>query len=109
MQYSRESKEKRLLAQLMANKGDNAINDAFAAAKKFSEAESKLERSKKSQMDLLNQAQAGHCCESCEGKWLSGAKKVLEGNGIAFKSFCEAMYIVLEKERGKYQNIYIYC
>ncbi len=36
------------------------------------------------------------------------AQQLLEGNSITLKSFCKAIYTVLEKGRGKYQNIYIH-
>lgn len=50
----------------------------------------------------------GQCCEGCNSKWLLAAEQLLESNGISTNSFCEAVYVALEKGRGKYQNIYIH-
>ncbi len=97
------------LAEFIANKGENAVSDALAIAKEFAEAESKLARSKKTRIDLLKEAKDdGQCCEGCNSKWLLAAEQLLESNGISTKSFCEAVYVALEKGRGKYQNIYIH-
>lgn len=93
------------LAEFIANKGENAVSDAFAVAKEFAEAESKLARLKKTRLDLLKEAKdCGQCCEGCNGKWSLAAEQLLQGNGISVKSFC----VALEKGRGKYQNIYIH-
>lgn len=97
------------LAEFVANKGENAVSDALAIAKEFAEAESKLARSKKTRIALLKEAKDdGQCCEGCNSKWLLAAEQLLESNGISTNSFCEAVYVALEKGRGKYQNIYIH-
>jgi hypothetical protein len=63
----------------------------------------------KSCVDLLTEAkEGGKYVEGCNGKWLLAAEQLLESNSITHKSFCDAIYIALEKGRGKYQNIYIH-
>jgi hypothetical protein len=95
------------LAEFIANKGENAVDDALAVAEEFDEAEKKLARMQKSRVDLLTEAKEdGKCVEGCEGKWLMAAEQLLESNSITRQSFCDAIYIALEKGRGKYQNIY---
>ena len=97
------------LAEFIANKGDNGVDDALSVAKEFAEAEAKLARSKKSRIDILREAkEVGHCCEECEGNWLQAAEQLLKNNDISLKSFCEAVFTALQKGRGKYQNIYIH-
>ena len=96
------------LAEFIANKGENAVDDALAVAKEFQDAEEKLVRMQKSRVDLLNEAKEGECVNGCGGKWLLAAQQLLEANSIPVQSFCHAVYIALEKGRGKYQNIFIY-
>ena len=96
------------LAEFITSKRENAVEDALAVAKEFAEAEKKLARLRKTHVDLLNEAKEGECLEGCDGKWSLAAQQLLKGNSITLKSFCKAIYTVLEKGRGKYQNIYIH-
>ena len=97
------------LAEFIANKGDNCVDNTLSVAKQFSEAEAKLARSKKSRIDILREAMdEGSCLAACEGKWLEAAERLLHSNDIPVKSFCEAVFTALQKGRGKYQNIYIH-
>lgn len=96
------------LAEFIANKGDNAVDEALSVAKEFSEAEAKLARSKKTRIDILREAKDKGCCEGCEGKWLEAAERLVESNGIPLQFFCQSVFTALEKGRGKYQNIYIH-
>ena len=57
------------LAEFIANKGENAVDDALAVAKEFQDAEEKLARMQKSRVDLLNEAKEGKCVDRCDGKW----------------------------------------
>ncbi|CAB3981320.1 Hypothetical predicted protein [Paramuricea clavata] len=89
------------LAEFIANKRENAVDDALAVAKEFDEAEKKLARMQKSRVDLLTEAkEEGKCVAGCEGKWLLAAEQLLESNSITHQSFCDAIYIVLEKAGG---------
>ena len=75
------------LAEFIANKGENAVDDALAVAKEFQDAEEKLARMQKSRVDLLNEAKEGKCVNGCDGKWLLAAQQLLESNSIPVKSF----------------------
>lgn len=97
------------LAEFIANKGENAVDDALAVAKEFEEAEKKVLRMQKTRVDLLKEAKEKEkCVDGCDGKWLTAAVQLLESHSIPLKSFCDAVYIALLNGRGKYQNIYIY-
>ena len=54
----RSTKDVRLgktaLSQFIANKGTSAVDDALSIGKEFAEAEAKLERAKKSRIDILH-------------------------------------------------------
>ncbi len=93
VQQKRERKT--ALAEFIANKGENAVEDALAVAKEFAEAEKKLARLRKTSIDLLNEAKEGECLEGCDGKWSLAAQQLLEGNSITLKSFCKAIYTAL--------------
>ena len=68
-------------------------------------AQTKLERSRKTRLELLVEAAEGECVEGCEGKWLRWAQEILTTNGIQSTEFAAAVYSLLEKGRGKYRNI----
>ena len=51
------------LAEFIANKGENAVDDALTVAKEFQEAEEKLARMQKSRVDLLI------CCKRWKVTW----------------------------------------
>lgn len=68
-------------------------------------AKANLERSKKTRIQLLEEAQTRECIENCEGRWLQCAKEVLTTNGIGVREFANAVYTLLQKGRGKYRNV----
>ena len=106
VEQSREGKCE--LAEFIANRS-NKVEDALDVAKEFGEAEAKLLRSKKSRIQLLQEAKEGNCsCEGREGTWLEVAIQTLRNNGISIEAFSTAVYIALKKGRGKYQNIFIH-
>lgn len=96
------------LAEFIANRGSNAVDEALSVAKDFSEAEAKLQRAKKTRLEILQEAKEAACIEDCGGRWLEAAIQLLKQNGIAVVAFCNAVHVALEKGRGKYHNIYIY-
>ena len=65
------------LAEFIANKGENAVDDALAVGKEFQDAEEKLARMQKSCVDLLIEAKEGKCVDGCDGKWVTGCTTVV--------------------------------
>ena len=59
--------------QFIANRGHKAVDEALCLAREFSEVESKLERSKKTRMEILHEAKERECVATCEGKRLEAA------------------------------------
>ena len=51
------------LAEFIANRGQRCVDDALQLAKEFAEAEAKLARSKKTRVELLNEAYNGRMCQ----------------------------------------------
>ena len=96
------------LSEFIANRGQRAVEDALQLAKEFTEAEAQLARSKKSRLDLLEEAYKGDCASECNERWLRCATTLIENNGILLNHFCSSVYIALHQGRGKYRNIYVH-
>ena len=91
------------LAQLIANRGSKAVDEAIELAKEFSQAESLYLCANKTRIQLLQEESARECAAGCGGKWLEAADQLLQ-----MHEFCSAVYNALSKGRGKYRNIFIY-
>ena len=55
-------------AEFIANRGSKAVDEAIQLAKEFAEAEARLNRSRKSRIELLEEELTGECIDGCEGK-----------------------------------------
>ena len=58
------------LAEFIANRGQRCVDDVLQLAKEFAEAEAKLARSKKTRVELLNEAYNAECARECNEQWL---------------------------------------
>ena len=98
------------LAEFIANRGIRVVDEALQLAQEFSEAKEKLARSKKSRLDLLDEAYAGPCASDCNERWLQLAKRLIENNGVLLAHFCGSIHTALHVHLGqaKYQNIFIH-
>ena len=105
---AREREGKKCLVQFIANRGHKAVDEALCLAREFSEVESKLERSKKTRMEILHEAKETECVATYEGKWFEAAIQVLRIQEIMPSVFCQAVYDALEKGRGKFRNVYLH-
>ena len=99
---------KTTLAEFIANRGSKAVDEAIQLAREFAEAETRLNWSRKSRVELLEEELTGECTDGCQGRWLTAAKELLQRHEIEEHSFCNAIYNALEKGRGKYRNVYIH-
>ena len=64
-----------------------------------------IERSRKSRMQLLQEAGETDCVEGCNGQWRICAEEVLSNNRIPVRIFGDAVKELLTKGRGKNRNI----
>lgn len=71
------------------------------------DAQEKLDRAKKSRIEILEEAAQGECVTGCEGQWLTCALEVLQQNGIRKETFTESIKDLLIKGRSKFRNIMI--
>ena len=93
------------LAEFIMNHQLKVINHIITTTWDMLNAEANLARSKKMHMKLPGEAVESGCIENCEGRWLRCAKEVLAANGIDLRQFAKAIYMLLEKGRGKYRNL----
>ena len=105
---AQEREGKLSLAQFIANRGHKAVDEALTLAKEFSTAESLMGRSKKTRVQILQEAKEGDCVMGCAGEWFEAAHQVLANQEITPKVFCGAVYEALSKGRGKFRNIYVH-
>ena len=67
----------------------------------------KLARSKKTRLELLQEAKEKECMEGCGGLWKICAEEILANNLVPLQVFHDAVCDTLIKGRGKYRNIMI--
>ena len=70
-------------------------------------AQEKLDRAKKSRLEILEEASQGECAAGCNGQWLTCATEVLEQNGIRKEIFTTAIKDLLQNGRSKFRNVMI--
>ena len=95
------------LAQFIANRGSRVVDEAIFVGWELENAESTLQRSKMTRIEILYSKLEGECEPGCDDQWLQMAKEVLERNSIVRDDFAEAVRILLDKGRGKYRNVYL--
>ena len=69
------------------------------------EAPAKLERNQKTLLEILQEFLQEECVSTCNKKWLTIAKDILQRNSIPEADFTEAVRNLHAKGRGKYRNI----
>ena len=95
------------IAEFIANRGPRVVAEVLNTAWEMTNAQDKLERSKKTRLELLQEAALGNCVTGCEGKWLTCALEVLQQNGICRETFTGAIRDLLHQGRSKFRNIMI--
>ena len=95
------------IAEFIVNRGPRVVAEVLNTAWEMTNAQDKLERSKKTRLELLQEAALGNCVTGCEGKWLTCALEVLQQNGICRETFTGAIKDLLHQGRSKFRNIMI--
>ena len=96
------------LQNLLLTVAQKIVNQAIQTANELSEAQRRLERSKKTRIELLEESASSPCVEDCHGQWMSAATHILESNGISAERFSSAVYNALKRGGGKYRNVYLF-
>ena len=102
-----KSEGKTDLAEFLINRTPRAVADILNSTWQIENAQEKLARSKKTRMQILQEARESECAEGCDGQWQICAEEILTNNGVPVNVFRDAMTEVLSKGRGKYRNIMI--
>lgn len=105
--HEQKEQGKRDIAEFVFNRGPKVVAEVIDTAWEMKEAKETLDRSKKTRMEILQEALDSDCVTGCNGLWYYCACQVLDRNGIAKSSFANAVKELLEKGRGKYRNLMI--
>lgn len=95
------------IAEFVVNRGQRVVAELINTTWEIRNAHQHLQRSRKSRLDILRDAQVEECVPGCNGLWFYCASEILEKNGIDKGSFAKAVLELLEKGRGKYRNLLI--
>ena len=102
-----KSEGKNDIAEFIVNRGPRVVSEVLTTAWEMRSAQEKLDRSKKSRLEILEEAAQGECVSGCNGQWLTCACEVLEQNGIRKDTFTNAIKELLERGRSKFRNVMI--
>ena len=105
--YEQKKEGKPDLAEFLVNRTPRAVADVLNSAWEIENAQEKLARSKKTRMQLLEEAREKECVEGCNGQWQICAAEILSNNCVSLQVFRDAVCDLLMKGRGKYRNIMI--
>ena len=95
------------IAEFIVNRGPRVVAEVLNTAWELRNAQEKLDRSKKSRIELLHEASQGECVMGCDGQWLFYALEIVEQNGIKKETFTKSIKELLDKGRSKFRNIMI--
>ena len=95
------------IVEFIVNRGLRVVSEVLNTAWQMTPAQEKLNRSKKSRLELLQDAAEGECVLGCEGQWQACAREVLEQNSICKEAFTNSIKDLLENRRSKFQNLMI--
>ena len=95
------------IAEFIVNRGPRVVAEVLNTAWELRNAQEKLDRSKKSRIELLHKASQGECVMGCDGQWLFCALEILKQNGIKKETFTKSIKELLDKGRSKFRNIMI--
>ena len=102
-----KSEGKNDIAEFIVNRGPRVVSEVLTTAWEMRSAQEKLDRSKKSRLEILEEAAQGECVSGCNGQWLTCACEVLEQNGICKDTFTNAIKELLERGHSKFRNVMI--
>ena len=94
------------LAEFLISRSPHVVS-VFNSTWEIESASQKLERSKKTRVELLHEANESDCLENCNGQWLQCTVEVIENNQVPVHVFVDTVLILLTKGRSKYRNMMI--
>ena len=107
MLTNRKKEGKTDLVEFLVNRTPRAVADILNTAWEIENAAEKLARSKKTRLELLQEAKEKDCTKGCDGLWKICAEEILANNQVPLQVFRDAVCDLLINGRGKYRNIMI--
>ena len=59
------------IVEFIVDRGSRVVSEVLATAREMTNAEAKLDRSKKTRIEILEGAAQGQCASGCNGEWLT--------------------------------------
>ena len=87
------------LAEFLINQNPRAVADVMQSTWEIEESKAKLERGKKTRMELMQEARMAKCAPACDGNWYDCAKGMVDRNGLTVEYFSEVVRELLIKGR----------
>jgi len=105
--YEQSQEGKGDLMLFILSRSRKTIMELLDTTWEIKEAGEKLERARKTRMQLLQDQLRQPCSRECSGEWLHCASEVLANNNVSKLEFANCVKELLTKGRGKYRNIMI--
>ncbi len=103
--HEQKTEGKSDLAEFIVNRGNKVVDEIINTAWEMETAKCAQARSKKSRLEILQEAGERECTCNPNENWLLSASALLEKNGILHDTFASSVRELLIKGRGKYRNI----
>ena len=95
------------LVEFILNRSPKKLTELIQTTWEMKGAKEKITRSRKTRMQILNEAVESDCTTACYGAWLQCATELLNKNGVDIEMFAQLVKECLTKGRGKHRNVMI--
>ena len=95
------------LAEFILNRSPKKLSELLQTTWDMKGAKEKITRSRKTRMEILNEAIQSECATACNGAWLQCATELLNENGVDIDMFANLVKECLTQGRGKHRNLMI--
>ena len=95
------------LAEFILNRSPKKLSELLQTTWDMKGAKEKITRSRKTRMEILNEAVQSECATACNGAWLQCATELLNENGVDIDMFANLVKECLTQGRGKHRNLMI--
>ena len=105
--YEQTKEGKQDLMQFLLSRSRKVVTDILETTWEIKQAGDKLERARKTRLQILQDSAKQECSPGCNGQWIRCATEVLRNNNVKKGEFSRSVQELLEKGRGKYRNVMI--
>ena len=105
--YEQTKEGKQDLMQFLLNRSRKVVTELLETTWEIKQAGDKLERARKTRLQILQDTAKQECSAGCNGEWIRCAIEVLRNNNVNKAEFSRSVQELLEKGRGKYRNVMI--